>query len=73
MDTVDKDLMHKNLIYPCVHSAIYSDYIVNTCATLGLFLWEYFEKKYKPALKNKKAVDAPAADDKPINLDDIPF
>lgn len=46
--------------------------IVNACATLGLFLWEYFDKKYLP----KKLEDANSAkntDDAPINLEDIPF
>lgn len=45
---------------------------INTCATVGLFLWEYFEKKYLPTKEEvTKAVEN--ADDVPINLDDIPF
>lgn len=53
-----------------IDDPLWASFIVNTCATLGLFLTEYFEKKYKPALKNKKAEDVR---DEPINLDDIPF
>lgn len=45
---------------------------INTCATVGLFLWEYFEKKYLPKKEEvTKAVED--ADGAPINLDDIPF
>lgn len=53
-----------------IDDPLWASFVVNTCATLGLFLAEYFDKKYKPALKDKKAKDV---GDEPINLDDIPF
>jgi hypothetical protein len=56
-----------------IDDSLWASFVVNTCATLGLFLWEYFEKKYKPALKNKKVVEETVTEDEPINLDDIPF
>jgi len=34
-----------------VDDPLWASFVVNACATLGLFLWEYFEKKYKPFVK----------------------
>lgn len=56
-----------------IDDPLWASFVVNVCATLGLFLWEYFEKKYKPELKNKKVADKVDVSDEPINLDDIPF
>lgn len=56
-----------------IDDPLWASFAVNTCATLGLFLWEYFEKKYKPSLKSKKVIEEAVADDEPVNLDDIPF
>lgn len=52
-----------------VDDPLWAGFIVNTSASLGLFLWEYFEKKYKPTTQELKSV----IDDQPINLDEIPF
>ena len=52
-----------------VDDPLWASFIVNICATLGLFLWEYYEKKYKPA-KQEQVEDV---DDKPIDLSEIPF
>jgi len=54
-----------------VDDPLWAAFIVNTSASLGLFLWEYFEKKYKPQIKNKRQLSD--SEDEPINLDDIPF
>lgn len=52
-----------------IDDPLWAAFIVNTSASLGLFLWEYFEKKYKPAvLEQSKDID-----DKPIDLSEIPF
>ena len=53
-----------------VDEPLWAGFIVNTSATLGLFLWEYYEKKYKPA-KQEETLNAP--DDRPIDLSEIPF
>lgn len=53
-----------------IDDPLWAAFIVNTSASLGLFLWEYYEKKYKPQVKNKKQS---SIGDEPINLDDIPF
>ncbi len=55
-----------------IDDPLWAAFIVNTTATLGLFLWEYFEKKYKPNIKLHES-EIEDIDDKPINLDDIPF
>lgn len=54
-----------------IDDPLWAAFIVNTSASLGLFLWEYFEKKYKPQTKDKG--QAEGVGDEPINLDDIPF
>lgn len=41
---------------------------VNACASVGLFLWEYFEKKYLPALISQEIEEG-----RPIDLSEIPF
>lgn len=51
-----------------VDDPLWASFVVNTSATVGLFLWEYFEKKYKPNIKKTQTID-----DTPINMDDIPF
>lgn len=55
-----------------IDDPLWAAFIVNTSASLGLFLWEYFEKKYKPNVKPKPA-QLEDVDDEPINLADIPF
>lgn len=52
-----------------IDDPLWAGFIINTSASLGLFLWEYYEKKYKPA-KQERAEDT---DDKPIDLNEIPF
>jgi hypothetical protein len=51
-----------------VDEPLWASFVVNTSATLGLFLWEYYEKKYKPAIRKKEVYQDPAAYD-----EDIPF
>jgi hypothetical protein len=53
-----------------VDDPLWAAFIVNTSASLGLFLWEYFEKKYRPFVEKPQLQDV---GDVPINLDDIPF
>lgn len=55
-----------------VDDPLWAAFIVNTSASLGLFLWEYFEKKYKPSIGQKEFI-IESIEDVPINLDDIPF
>ncbi|HRN70546.1 MAG TPA: abortive infection family protein [Candidatus Woesebacteria bacterium] len=43
---------------------LWANFIVNSVATIGIFLTEFFEKKYMPDVKVKE---------KEINPDDIPF
>ncbi len=52
-----------------IDDPLWAGFIVNTSASLGLFLWEYYEKKYKPA-KQEQVEDV---DDRPIDLSEIPF
>lgn len=52
-----------------IDDPLWAGFIVNTSASLGLFLWEYYEKKYKPAIQEP----IQAIDDKPIDLNEIPF
>jgi hypothetical protein len=51
---------------------LWASFIVNTSASLGLFLWEYYEKKYKPNKPSSTVLEGDIGDT-PINLDDIPF
>lgn len=53
-----------------IDDPLWASFVVNASATLGLFLWEYYEKKYKPA---KKKPDIVIDDDSPIDLSEIPF
>jgi Abortive infection C-terminus len=53
-----------------VDDPLWASFAVNTTASVGLFLWEYFEKKYKPE-KKRQSEEVP--DLVGINLDDIPF
>jgi len=55
-----------------VDDPLWAMFTINACATVGLFLWEYFEKKYLPK-KEEVAKAIKDAGDVPINLDDIPF
>jgi len=55
-----------------IDDPLWAAFVVNTSASLGLFLWEYFEKKYKPNLKSETAKHEDIGDE-PINIDDIPF
>lgn len=55
-----------------VDDPLWASLIVNTSASLGLFLWEYYEKKYKPA--KQEIADSPLLNkDGTINLNEIPF
>lgn len=51
-----------------IDDPLWAAFIVNTSAALGLFLWEYFEKKYKPAITTMTD-----ATDTPVDLSEIPF
>ena len=55
-----------------VDDPLWAAFIVNASASLGLFLWEYFEKKYKPQIE-KPSQARVVIDDETVNLDDIPF
>lgn len=67
----DKSSAHgKNHEEYVVDDPLWAGFIVNTSACLGLFLWEYYEKKYKPATEKIEQDDI---DDKPIDLSEIPF
>lgn len=50
-----------------IDDPLWAAFLVNICATLGLFLWEYYVSKYRPDKLQVKA------DDKPIDLSEIPF
>lgn len=54
-----------------IDDPLWASFIVNASATLGLFLWEFYEKKYKP-VRNKEE-NVMAYDDSPIDLSEIPF
>lgn len=58
-----------------VDDPLWASFIVNTSASLGMFLWEYYVTKYRPATKARASNDVVIEDigDEPINLDDIPF
>lgn len=49
-----------------IDDPLWAAFVVNTSASLGMFLWEYFDKKY---LANLKIVD----DSRPIDVSEIPF
>jgi hypothetical protein len=51
-----------------VDDPLWASLIVNTTATLGLFLWEFYEVKYRPTLQ--KAIDSDMAQ---TLVEDIPF
>jgi hypothetical protein len=48
-----------------VDNPLWAEFVINTAATLGLFLWRYYENKYKPAKKSEGTES--------INSDEIPF
>lgn len=52
-----------------VDDPLWATFTINASASLGLFLWEYFQKKYLPNLPK----EAEGVDNKPIDLSDIPF
>ncbi len=52
-----------------IDDPLWAIFTINTCATLGLFLWEYFEKKYLP----QKQEIAKPVDERSIDLSEIPF
>jgi hypothetical protein len=55
-----------------IDDPLWAAFIINTSASLGLFLWEYFEKKYKPNVSQKRDIIEDIGD-QPIDLDNIPF
>lgn len=69
----DKSTAHGKAHYEYViDDPLWAAFIVNTSASLGMFLWEYYTKKYRP----NRVEGAPTVDtssDAPINLDEIPF
>lgn len=54
-----------------VDDPLWASMIVNTSATLGVFLWEYFNSKYLPRLS--KNTDVEEFDDAPIDISQLPF
>lgn len=52
-----------------IDDPLWAAFIVNTSTSLGLFLWEFYEKKYRPLteLANEET------DDQSIDLNEIPF
>ena len=63
----DKSSAHgKNRNEYIVDDPLWSGFVVNVSASLGLFMWEYYKKKYRPAVENN-------GDDELISLEDIPF
>lgn len=59
-----------------IDDPLWAAFIVNTSAALGLFLWEYYSKKYRPAKEEdaaKLSRDIVITDDQPIDLSEIPF
>lgn len=52
-----------------IDDPLWASFIVNSAATLGLFLWEYYDKKYRQA----KVDLSLGVDDTPIDLSEIPF
>lgn len=59
-----------------IDDPLWASFIVNTSASLGLFLWEYYEKKYRPAkseVAKSKTEEVVLTDDSPIDLSEIPF
>lgn len=54
-----------------IDEPLWAALIVNTCATVGIFLWELFNNKYKLTETPDVEVEENASDE--INLDDIPF
>lgn len=54
-----------------IDDPLWASMIVNTSATFGMFLWEYFNAKYLPKLTNIE--DENIMDDTPIDLSEIPF
>ena len=63
----DKSSAHgKNHNDYVVDDPLWASFTVNASASLGLFLWEYYEKKYRPALEK-------GTEDEPISPEDIPF
>lgn len=46
-----------------IDDSLWAVFLVNTCATLGLFLWDYYKTKYKSADRKNQTVD----------LSDLPF
>ena len=67
----DKSTAHgKSHTEYVVDDPLWAALIVNSSASLGLFLWEYYEKKYRPARSKE---DAEVDNDEPIDLSEIPF
>jgi hypothetical protein len=50
-----------------VDDPLWASFVVNTSASLGMFLWEYFERKYKPEHSKQAEVEPE------IDLSEIPF
>ncbi len=56
-----------------VDDPLWASFIVNTAASLGLFLWEFFNKKYKLAIQKEDEPRTSSNNNMPTNLDEIPF
>lgn len=54
-----------------IDDPLWATFSVNIVTSLGLFMWEYFNKKFIPEYKKRESeIDI---DDKPIDLSEIPF
>lgn len=61
-----------------VNDPLWATMTVNAVTTVGLFLWEYFNKKYVPRFDKKPTSSSTVVvmddiDDKPVDLSEIPF
>lgn len=54
-----------------INEPLWGALAVNACATVGIFLWELFNNKYKLTETENVEVEESASDE--ISLDDIPF
>lgn len=55
-----------------VDEPLWAALAVNTCATVGIFLWELFNKKYK-LVEDVSQDTISELPDETIDLDEIPF
>lgn len=53
-----------------IDDPLWANFVVNIATTLGLFLWEYYEKKYRPVAERPTTYQAPSVE---VLTEDIPF